>query len=214
MKEWLKQLLTKILGNGFLVLLIVAVFYILYLRECKRPAPCPASDEKIVKLEVWNAMVALADKPAIIHIDTFYKEGKTVYVDVPFPVPVIDPKDTTVRIYNDSLVKKDIHVSYDFKVRGTLLYRKWHYNPIITEIRRYDTIYVPKPFEVEKFVKVPQNGLYAYGVAGGNGNAFIWGGGLDFITKKNTEVGYMYQRFGAVGFHSVKLGSRIKFGKD
>jgi hypothetical protein len=43
----------------------------------------------------------------------------------------------------------------------------------------------------------------------GNANAFIFGGGLDFITKKNTELGYMYQRLGSDGFHSVKLGVKL-----
>lgn len=208
MKETLKQLLAKILGNGFLILLIVSVFYILYLRECKRPAPCPAEGEKIVKIEVWNAMIALADKPAITHIDTIYIKGDVIYVDSPLPPPTHDV-DTTINIYNDSLVKKDINVSYDFKVKGILLYRKWHYTPIITEIHRTDTIYVPKPFDVEKIVKTPIRGLFAYGIAGGNDKAFLFGGGVDFITKKNTEIGYLYQRYGSMNFHSVKIGVKL-----
>ena len=214
MKEWLKQLLTKVLGNGFLVLLIVAVFYILYLRECKRTAPCPADDEKIVKKTDWQAMIDLANKPAITHIDTVYLKGKIIYVYIDKPiVPTVDPKDTTVSVYTDSLIKKDIDVSYTYKIRGELLSRKWSYRPVITEIRRTDTIYVPKPFETFVPVKTPQNGLYAYGIAGGNNSTFIFGGGLDFITKKDTEIGYLYQRFGNVNIHSIKLGGRFKIGK-
>jgi hypothetical protein len=210
MKEWLKQLLTKIFSNGFLVLLIVAVFYILYLRECKRPPACPAKDEVIVKKVDWDAMVALADKPAVTHIDTVYIKGKTVYVYLDKPlIPTVDPKDTSINIYADTLLKKDIDVSYTFKVKGVLLNRKWEYRPITTLIYRTDTIYVPKPFEVEKIVKTPQRGLFGYGIAGGNGNSFLFGGGLDFITKKNTEMGYLYQRFGTENFHSVKVGIKL-----
>jgi hypothetical protein len=209
MKEWLKQLLTKILSNGFLVLLIVAVFYILYLRECKRPPDCPAKDEIIVKKTDWQSMIDLANKPAITHIDTIYIKGATVYVDKPIPIPTIDPRDTSKRTYADTLQKKDIDVIYTFKVRGELLNRKWEYKPIITTIHRIDTIYVPKPIEIEKIVKIPQRGLFAYGIAGGNGQAFLFGGGVDFITKKNTELGYLYQRYGSMNFNSVKVGIKL-----
>jgi hypothetical protein len=208
MKTWIMDLLKKILGNGFLLLLIVAVFYILYLRECKRPAPCPAEDEKIVKKSVWNEMIALADKPAITHIDTVYLKGETIIVDNPLPPPTHE-KDTTINVYNDTLIRKDINVSYNFKVRGELLNRKWAYKPITTLILRVDTIYVAKPFEVEKIVLKPVSGIFIYGIAGGSNKAFLFGGGLDFISKKNTEIGYMYQRFGTDNFHSVKLGIKL-----
>ena len=213
MKEWLKQIGTKIIGNGFLLLLIISVLYILYLRECKRPEPCPAEGEIIVPIAVWDKIQELANKPATTHIDTVYLPGKIVYISVPLPNPEIDSADTTINVYNDSLVRKDINVSYDFKVRGILLNRRWHYTPIITQINRIDTIYVPKIVEIPKEVLMSQNGLFAYGIAGGNSSAFIFGGGLDFITKKNTEIGYLYQRFGTDNFHSVKLGIKI-FNKN
>lgn len=215
MKDWLKQLLTKILGNGFLVLLIVSVFYILYLRECKKPPECPAKDEVIVKKDIYNAMIAAADKPATIHIDTFYIKGDIVYIPgiTPIPIPTVDPVDTTVNIYNDSLVKKDIDVNYIFKVRGILLNRKWSYKPIISIVKEVDSIPYPKIVEVPTIVTKARNGMYLYGIAGGNQSAFLFGGGLDFITKKNTEIGYQYQRFGNLNFHSVKFGGLIRFGK-
>ena len=207
MKTWISELLKKILGNGFLVLLIVAVFYILYLRECDRPEPCPAKNEIIVPLKVWNEIQELANKPAITHIDTFYIKGKTIYIDKPFPVAVVDPEDTTINIYNDSLLRKDIDVNYTFKVRGVLLNRKWSYNPVITEVFRVDSIYIPKIVEIS--LKVPQHGLFGYITAGGNADSFLFGGGFDFITKKSTELGYMYQRYGNDNIHSVKLGIKL-----
>jgi hypothetical protein len=208
----MKEFLTKFLSNGLLILLVITVLYILFLRECKKPPPCPAEDERIVKKSDWQSMIDLANKPAIVRIDTIYMKGKTIYVDNPIPPPEVDPMDTTI-IYHDTLLKKDINVWVDFKVRGLLLNRKWGYKPILTIVRIDSIIYVPKLIEVEKPVIRAQNGLYGYGTAGGNMNAFLFGGGLDFITKKETEIGYMYQRFGNLNFHSVKFGGKLKFGK-
>jgi len=193
--------------NGVVILLIIAVLYIIFLRECKRPDPCPADDEVIVSRDVWNKIQALANKPPVIHIDTVYIKGKTVYVDNPVPIPVVDPKDTTINIYNDTLLKKDIDVIYTSKIRGTLLNRKWTYNPIVTTILRIDSIYVPKI--IDNPVEVPVRGLFAYGTAGGNANSFLFGGGLDLITKKSTMIGYQYQRFGSDNIHSIKLGVKL-----
>ena len=197
--------------SGVVILLIIAVLYILFLRECKRPDPCPAEDEVVVKKDIWEEMIALANKPSVMHIDTVYVKGETVYVDNPIPVPVIDPKDTTINIYHDSLLRKDIDVVYTAKIRGTLLNRKWSYNPIVTEILRVDSIYVPKIVEMP--VEVPRNGLYVSGLAGGNASAFIFGGGLDLITKKETMIGYQFQRFGDDNFHLIRFGGKIKIGK-
>ena len=202
----------EIWKNGVVILLIIAGIYIIFLRECKRPAPCPAEDEVLVKKDIWKDMIALADKPAVTHIDTFYIKGETVYVDKLIPVPVVDPADTTINIYNDSLLRKDIDVQYTMKVRGELLNRKWSYNPIVTEILRVDSIYVPKIVEMP--VEVPKNGLYLSGLAGGNKSAFLFGGGLDLITKKETMIGYQFQRFGNDNFHSIRFGAKIKIGKN
>lgn len=202
----MKEILNRLISNGALLLLIIAVLYILFLRECKKPLPCPAEDEVIVKKDTWKEMIALADKPPITHIDTIYIKGETIIVDNPLPPPVFSG-DTT--IYSDSLIRSDINVSYNFKVKGVLLNRKWAYNPIVTEVFRTDSIFVPQLIEVP--VKVPKRGLFVYGTAGGNNSAFLFGGGLDFVTKKNTEIGYMFQRFGDVNFHSVKIG--VKLGK-
>lgn len=209
MKDWLKQLLTKILGNGFLLLLIVAVLYILWLRECKRQPKCPPEGMVMIEQHAWDSIKALANKPAIVHIDTI--PGPTVYVpttpDNPLPDPKPEPKDST-NTYSDSLIKKDIHVHYDFKVKGTLLDRSWTYTPIT--IKETDSIPYPVYIKGDPYeVKISQRGLYIYGSAGGNDKSFLFGGGLDYITKKETELGYLYQRFGNDNFHSVKIGVKL-----
>ena len=222
MKEQLLLWLKKLLSNGLLILLIIAVLYILFLRECKKPLPCPAEDEIIVKKDVWKDMIALADKPPVVRVDTFWKERPTITPNPQPPLPnpqhtdignIVNDSNEGINFYQDSLIKKDINVWVDYSIEGILLSRNWRYKPISSTVTR-DSIYtVIKYKEIEKPVKQPQNGLYAYGTAGGNKTAFLFGGGLDWITKKDTELGYMYQRFGDINFHSVKLGIKIKFGR-
>jgi len=220
MKEVLKELVKKVLGNGLLILLIVAVLYILFLRECKHSAPCPAENEIIIKQSTWDSLQALANKPPEIKIDTQWITKPTVTPDPQpsIPEPTIDElwPEASIPVYDyaDSLVNKEINVWVNYKVRGELLAREWRYKPITTEISIDSIIYKPYPVKVDKLVTVSKNGLYAYGIAGGNESAFIYGGGLDLITKKETMIGYQFQRFGTDNFHSVRLGIKIKFGKN
>jgi hypothetical protein len=195
--------------SGVLVLLIIAVLYIIFLRECKRVDPCPAEDEMIIKRSAWDSILAAAALPPVVTRDTVWLKGDTVFVNADLPGPVVDPVDTTVNHYVDSLVRKDIDVRIRFSVRGELLSRSWQYNPVYREIRVDSIVFRPYPVEVIKEVPVSRAGLYGYGVAGGNGDAFLFGGGVDFMTRKETEIGYMYQRYGGVGFHSVKLGVKL-----
>jgi hypothetical protein len=195
--------------NGVVILLAIAVLYIIFLRECKRPDPCPAEDEIIIKKSDWQSMINAANKPA--KHDTVWIKGDIVYVpttsDNPLPQPRPELADSS-NTYADSLINKEINVYYNFKVKGSLEWREWSYKPIIKRIT--DSIPYPVYVKGDPYeVKVLQNGLYAYGLAGGNMNSFLFGGGLDFITKKNTEFGYMYQRFGSDNIHSVKLGIKL-----
>jgi len=201
--------------SGVLILLIIGTVYILYLRECKRPLPCPAEDEVIIKTSVWDSVQALANKLPEVRIDTIIIKGDIVYLPAePLPPPTPEPKDSSINVYADSLVTKDIDVHYNFKVKGTLLDREWRYSPITTVIRIDSIIYVPKLVKVPVPVIQVKNSLFMYGVAGGNKSAFLFGGGLDFITKKETMIGYQFQRFGDINFHSVRLGAKIKWGND
>ena len=196
--------------SGVLILLIIGIVYILYLRECTRPLSCPAEDEMIIKTSVWDSILVLADKPAEVRIDTEYIKGDIIYISsIPLPDPIIEPNDTTINNYADSVVNKDIDVHYDFKVQGVLLNREWSYRPITTEIRIDSIIYVPKLVNVPIPVIQAKNDFYLSGVAGGNKNTFLFGGGLDLITKKETMLGYQYQRFGDENFHSVRVGFKI-----
>jgi hypothetical protein len=200
--------------SGVLILLIIGVLYILYLRECKRPFPCPPKGQVLLSQQAWDSIKALANKPPTVRVDTIRIKGDVVYVPAtPLPQPKPEVKDSTINSYVDSLVNDSIDVHYNFKVHGTLLSRAWRFSPIIFEIRVDSIIYVPNIVEVEKPVIKAVNSLYGNVVFGGNKNTFIFGGGIDFITKKETMIGYQYQRLGNENFHSVILGGRLRFGK-
>ena len=200
----------EIFRSGSLILLVVAVLYIIFLRECKKPDPCPGENEMIVNKADWKSMIEAANKPPVIHIDTVYIKGETIYVPgIPVPGVTDNNPDPAVFSYADSLVQEDIDVRYYFVTEGRLLAKEWSYKPVQTVIHRIDSIPYPVPVNIIKEIRVSQGGLYLYGVAGGNADAFIFGGGLDYITRKNTQLGYQYQRYGSEGFHSVKLGIKL-----
>jgi hypothetical protein len=210
----MKELFTKFLSSGLSILLVISLLYIIFLRECKKPEPCPAEGEILVPLTVWNKIQELANKPAEVHIDTVWKERPVVEPDPQPPLP--DPQttiDTTIVIYQDSLINKEINVWVDYTIKGLLLDRKWRYKPISSTIRIDSIIYVPRIVEIEKLVKMPQNGLYPYITWGGNITGIAVGGGLDWITVHNTIIGYQYQRFDNLNIHSVKFGMKLVFKK-
>lgn len=189
-----------------LILLIIAGSYILFLRECRNVI---GKDEMVIKKTVWDSISVISNKPPIIKIDTFRIIGETKYIaGKPLPLP-IPTKDSTITEYKDSLINAEISVWLNDKVKGVLVDRSWKYKPISTKIIENKTVFVPQIVNNE--VSVSKAGFFAYGVVGGNASAFIPGVGLDFITKKNTVVGAVYQRYGNENIFSVKLG--FKLGK-
>jgi hypothetical protein len=204
----MKTILAKILSNGALVLLIFAGFYIFFLRECKKTT-CPPKGQVLVSQTVWDSIQKIANMPPKIHYDTIIQKGKTVYVPGnPISKPTVNPQDTSIKIYSESLLKKDIDVTVDFSLRGKLLDVKWQYNPITNTIVKTVTEYVPKI--VDRPVPVVTRGLWGYAMVGGNLNAFVFGGGFDYVSKKQTEYGFMYQRYGKLDFYSFKLGIPLR----
>jgi hypothetical protein len=193
--------------QALIILLIISGLYIIFLRECKSKKSIPL-DEIIIKKEIWDSISGIADKPPIIKIDTIYLKGATVYITKLLP-KFISNKDITINTYKDSLINPEISVWLNDKVKGVLIDRKWEYKPIVKQITVEKTVFVPQI--VDNFVSIPKNGIFVYGIMGGNKNMFLPGAGLDFITKKNTVIGGVYQRYENDNIFSVKLG--IKLGK-
>jgi hypothetical protein len=196
----------NIFNSGLIILLLISGTYIVFLRECKSSND-PAKDEIIIKRSVMDSIRAIANKPSIIKIDTIKIIGKTVYIyakSLPKPIP---NTDSTINIYKDSLINPEIRVWLNDKIKGGLIDRKWEYKPIVKQIMVDKTVFVPKI--VDNFVSVPKNGIFIYGMAGGNKNMFLPGVGIDLITKKNTVIGGIYQRYGSDNVFSVKLGIKL-----
>lgn len=197
--------------GGIIVLLIIGALYIIFLRECKSSKPCIADNEMIIKKSVWDSIQKLANKPAEVRIDTVRIVLPARVIVKTVPIPIQDLKDTTINNYKDSLVNEDIRVWFDCSVKGKILTTGWLYEPVVTTITKETIKYVPKI--VDNPINMPKNGLYLYVTGGVNSSNVILGGGIDFITKKDTEIGYLYQRYGTMNFHSLKLGFKLKLGK-
>lgn len=193
--------------NGIIVLLIIGALYIIFLREYKH-STCPPLGQVLIPSITWDSIQELVHKPPVVTHDTFYLKGDVIYVQ---GKPVLKPlnNNDSIKIYSDSIINKDINVWVDLRTKGVLLDLKWEYRSVIKIIRVDSLVFVPQI--VEKPVSIEKRGLFIYVTAGGNQNAFLFGGGMDFITKKNTELGLMYQRYGNVNFYSVKLGIPLKF---
>ena len=198
--------------NGALILLAIVVVYLIFLRECKKPSPCPPVGSVLIPQKTWDSIQALADKPPIIKIKKEYIKGDTVYIIKNLPVPVPDLKDTTILNYHDSLKNENIDVWIDFRLHGTLLDHKWGYVPITKQITLEKIKYVPQI--VEKPISVLKNGYYFSGLLGGRaGEPIMVGVSLDLITKKDNLYGLQYQRLGNLNFYSIKIGAKLKSKK-
>jgi hypothetical protein len=201
----MKNFITGGLGIFVLVLLV----YIFFLRQCgSKTTDCPPKGQMLISKQAYDSIQALLKKPP--KIDTVKVKGDIVYISQPTPIAKPELGDSTINNYDTTLCKQDtIDVQVKLKVKGTLLKWDWYYTPMTTTI----TIekYVPKI--VDNPVPMPKAGLFISVLAGGNKETFLFGGDLDLIMKKNTVIGFVYQRWGNDNLYSVKLGIPIKFRK-
>lgn len=203
----IKDILKKVLKNGLLTIFIVAVFYILYLRECRRPDPCPPDNMVLVEQSFIDSLNVIANQP--VKIDTIIPDPIIIYVkdDTPLPQPEPEPEDTTINNYADSLVTDYFTAWYNFQLQNNqLINRNWKYSvtgPI--EIIIEKTVPQPVPYEVEAI----RRSLYGSIAAGGDMDIFVYGIDLDYINKKNNLYGIQYRRFGNKGIIGFKMGIRI-----
>lgn len=198
----------KIVSSGVIILVVIGVLYIIFLRECKTTI-CPPKGQVLVNQATWDSIKSLVNKPPVIKHDTLWIKGDVVHVpQKPLPTPKPEPRDSSINNYKDSVVNKEINTHYDFKVKGKLLWREWHYIPIIEKITDSITIYAPKI--VDNPIPVSRNVVYISGMTGGNFNTFLFGGELQLITKKGTVIGGNYQRWGKSNIYEAKLGIPIR----
>jgi hypothetical protein len=195
----------NLLRSGVLVLITVMLVYILFLQQCRGKNYWIPKGKIIVNKSAWDSLKNI--KPTI---DTIIHDtidiGDIVYVPHDSLIYVVDSMG--MKHYSDSIVNDSIHIWNDLFVQGII--KKWdqRYEPVIRTITETVTITVPQ------FVEVPvynsDNGLYPSIIVGGNSGSFLFGGGIDLITKKDYLYGLQYQRFGNKNIYSFKLGFKIK----
>lgn len=205
----MKDYITNFIKIGVGILFLTGMFsLVIVLRDCTKEE-CPGKGNVIVNKATWDSIKAISNRPPVVHYDTVKIKGDIVFITTPLPKSVPSKKDSTVNVYKDSLVNEDINVWTTYSIRGTLVNRTWDYIPLKTTIIKTVEKFIPKV--VDNPIPVPQNGLYLYGLTGGNKNTFLFGAGADIITKKKTVYGLIYQRNGSENIYSIKLG--IKIGK-
>lgn len=195
------------LTSGLGILVIVLLGYIFFLKECGNKATvCPPKGYILFSQQAKDSLDSIANLPP--KIDTIHEKGKTVYIEHTVFKPTQDSNDPAINNYEDSIVKKDtIDAHVKLKIKGTLEKVQWSFVPIVTKI----TIekYVPKI--VNNPVPIPKSGMFISVLGGGNKKTFLFGGDLDLITKKNTVIGIVYQRWGNANIYEFKLGTKISF---
>ena len=196
----------KILGNGVLILIVVAVGYIIYLKECDRTPDCPPEGSVLVTQIFLDSLTDVANEPPDTFRTIVYLPAETIYLPGK-PIPIPEPVNGDTVAYSDSIVNDSINVWVDIMVEGLMLSWDWKYNPITREIETIieKKVPVPMPYEVPIYKKE----LYLSGVIGGHMTAFSLGMDLDYINKKRNVYGLQYRRIGNEDFYYFKLGTKI-----
>lgn len=201
----------KLVSFSAILLALIIIIYIIFLNECRRPTPCPPQGKLLIAQSTWDSIKAIADRPDSVRIDTILIRDTIVIPNPQPPMPQPKPDSLGTNEYRDSLILKDVNAWYSFTVKGTLLTRTWAYRPITLEIHKDSIIYVPKIVEVPIPVETAANHLY-FEIMYGTEFKEYWtlpGIGLNFTSKKDFEIGYMFQRTQDKYYHSIKLGIKI-----
>lgn len=119
------------------------------------------------------------------------------------------PIDTELKpqIYNDSILNDSIDLRVEIAAME-LFDIKYDYSPIYKYQTRVIKQYVPKPFDVIKEIKVPQNGLY-FNVGLGYSDRFVGKVGLMYLTKRQNTFGYDFIRHGNTSIHMGVYGIKL-----
>lgn len=181
-----------LLKNGWLIVLVLLVLYLLVLRECK-----PRIETREVTKEI------------VIRDTTYITIAKPIRVEVPVPDPVYI-RDTVV-------IQKPVKVDEDLLMYATSTVndsiRVWDSVYVYGTIDRWWRVYEPVIFtrEVEKLQTQVKNKshLYLSGQVGGNMDMFVPGASLDFVTKKGNLYGVQGQYINNSFVPSFRMGFRI-----
>lgn len=196
-------------STGLVIVGVVAILYIIYLRECQKPNIGVPEGYITISEQTWDSLLSIAQDPGdTIIIDTVYLPGKPVLVRLdPLPKPDSTGKDTLT--YRDSIYNDEINVWVEITLEGMLLSWDWRYNPITKKVETIIEKPYPVPFDVE--IPVYKREFFISGVIGGHTEAFAYGLDLDYINLKRNVYGLQYRRIGNENFVFFKMGTSLKF---
>jgi len=149
---------------------------------------CIKKSQKIVDKAIYDSLVAIANRPPTIRIDTIRDTipGKPIIKWKDKLVPVY--KDSLSTVYSDTLKTKNFKVVVNDTLQwNQLQYRKYTYETYMDTILKY--VEKEKPVFVSKDVPIPQRGLYYGGFVNGYKQGGSFGGTIFLITKKEGYFG-------------------------
>jgi len=194
--------------SGILILIVILVAIIIFLHQCRGEDYYIPKDKVLISQSLYDSLKNFKPDTIINVTDTFTIK-EPVYIRHDSLIYIED--STGIKHYPDSIVNNDIRIWDDIYVQGIIT--KWdrRYEPVIHTITETVTVTVPQI--VEQPVFYTDNGLYLTGIMGGNSNSFIFGAGLDLVTKKDLVYGFQYQRFGDQNFYSLRFGTKLNIFK-
>jgi len=191
--------MNKIGTFAYTIFVGILVLYIIFLQECRGTE----YKDRIKTLSDSLELVKNIPPDTIVNIDTII-EKEVRYVHVSAPVPVDSTKE--IKEYPDSLIVAgdDLRIYTKSLVKGTMLQNSIDYRFIPkTIIKETEVIKTVKETQV---VSLPQNGFYINATIGTN----IFGGGIDYISKKEYIYGIGYIRHGDKDLFGLRFGAKIK----
>jgi hypothetical protein len=190
-------------------IIILAFLSGLLIRKCKPDH----SGLVLVKQSFLDSLAYIASLPPdTVVVDSIIK-GDPVYVPKPYPVPVyVNPADTSLKNYADSIKNDSIDVRIDLKVKGRLLDLEWLYTPITKEKIVTIEKKVPFPVEYKVAVPIPQRGLFiSLGLGAGiKSHKPVLSGELSYLMRSGGRIGIEAGYFQDPYF-KANFGTKIKF---
>jgi hypothetical protein len=167
---------------------------------------------KVLVTQVFlDSLKYVANLPPVITVHDSIVHDTVWIPQTHNPKPTVDPVDSTLNQYSDSLqIKDEVDVSITFKTSGLVKGGiNWLYKPIYKE--KIITIDRPVPYPVNNDILIPtyKTGLYASIAVDFGGKNFLIGPDIDIVTKNDYIYGIQYRRFGEVNIYGVKFGFKL-----
>lgn len=166
---------------------VVAILVIVLLLQSPRHRWL-AKTEIVVYKNTYDSLVAIANRPPIVTVDTIRDTipGKTIYKDKLVPVYL----DSLITVYSDTLPTKYFTVTLLDSLRyNRIFYRAWDFESYPEIITEYVEKEKPVFYYVDHYITTSPMGLYGGGSVGIYSKGFKISGDLTFLAKNSMYYG-------------------------